>query len=114
MVSGRISISGVEAEGDATCEPFSEVVVADEDVSCQGFEAVPSQEHLMSEDGAVSMEMGCEGNLSVGPEVEGGEEGGDVVDEGVSGESRDNLRDVEVCEYEMEVARICLGENGEY
>ena len=57
---------------------------------------------------------GIEGNSSVGSDVEGGEEGGDGVNEGVSDESRGNRRDVEVFEYEMELARMCSGENGEF
>ena len=55
-----------------------------------------------------------EGNQGVGSEVEGDGGGVGSESESVLSEERSNLQDVDVFEYEMELARICLGENGEY
>ena len=68
----------------------------------------------MPGDATVSMAAADEGNPSVGPEVEGDGEEGDGESESVLDESRSNRRDVDVFEYEMELARICSGENNEF
>ena len=60
------------------------------------------------------VETGGDGDSSAGPEVEGGQEGGNGDSEGVSDENSGDRQDVEVCEYELEVARICLGESSGY
>ena len=112
-VAGSGSSCRIEAEGVAPCESFLEAV-AIEIVPCRGVKDVSTQDLLMAEDGAVLVDTGGDGSSSAGPEVEGGQEGGDGDSEGVLDESRGNRQDVEVCEYEMEVARICSGENGEY
>ena len=55
-----------------------------------------------------------ERNQGVGLEVEGDGEGIDSESKSVLSERRSNLLDNHDFEYEMELARICLGENGEY
>ena len=104
---------GSRQKGVALREPFLEAVAV-EVVPCRGGKAVPTQDLLMAEGGAVLVDTGGDGSSSAGPEVEGGQEGGDGDSEDVSDENSGDRQDVEVFEYELEVARICLGESGGY
>ena len=88
--------------------------MADETGLSHDIEAVLAEGRLILGDANVSMAAADKVNLSVGPEVVGDGEEGDGKSESVSDESISNCRDVDVFEYEMELARICSGKTNEW